>query len=270
MSLIERPSPTPRSPLKDAPLRHAGQSLDEALDDAVNDALGYAMAAAMGCIFAVMEWWRYYRHDTLHPYIYTIVAVVALGCSAPKIWTLLRKARWIRLGRDGERVVSEFLDQMRKDSYEVLHDVVGGNFNVDHVLVGPAGVYAIETKTRSKSGGTEETIHFDGLNVIIHGKPADPNPVDQAKANARWIRELLKNSTGKNFQVTPVVLFLPGWFVEQKAKKPDVLVLNPQDAGGRDKEPRRSAASFRRFPGSVPLEGVRQKQILTDTVVKPT
>ncbi len=32
-------------------------------------------------------------------------------------------------------------------------NAIGGNFNLDHVLIGPAGVFTVETKTHSKPGG---------------------------------------------------------------------------------------------------------------------
>ena len=217
-----------RSPLKDKPLRSAGQSLDDAIDERFSDAMDYVGLALATVMLAGFEWWRYLRHDTFHPWTFTFLALLAIPYSFYKWRKIIWSIRASRLGRDGERIVGEFLDQLRPLGYTVLHDVVGGNFNVDHVLIGPAGVFAIETKTLSKSGGAEETIQFDGTNIFIHGRTVDPNPVNQAQANARWIRELLKDSTSKAFEVTPVVLY-PGWYVEQKTKLRDVLVLNPKN-----------------------------------------
>lgn len=53
----------------------------------------------------------------------------------------------------------------------------------------------------------------------------DRDPVIQAKAAAGWIAELLKESTGNDFPVKPVVVF-PGWFVE--GRRLDAWVLNPK------------------------------------------
>ncbi len=220
--------PKSRSPLKERPLRHAGQSVNERLDDRWMDMLGFGLIAWFVISLAGLEWWRSYRHDTYHPFLFAFLALFTTAFSGWRIRTIVREIRLLKLGRDGERIVSEFLDQLRKDGYEILHDVVGGDFNVDHVLIGPTGVFAIETKTRSKSGGAEETVQHDGQNIIIHGYPVDPNPVNQANANARWIRELLKNSTGKDFPVVPIVLY-PGWYVERKTNATDVLVLNPKN-----------------------------------------
>jgi hypothetical protein len=55
------------------------------------------------------------------------------------------------------------------------------------------------------------------------------NPIEQARAQAKWLRGLLGETTGKRYDVRPVVVF-PGWFVEPVAKSEerDVWVLNPK------------------------------------------
>lgn len=56
----------------------------------------------------------------------------------------------------------------------------------------------------------------------------DDRIVVQALAQARWLRELLAESTGKRLPVWPVVLF-PGWFVEQQTGATRALwVLEPK------------------------------------------
>ena len=225
---MESQKPKKRSPLKDRPLRYAGQSVSEMMDDKFTDGMSLVLFAFLTVGFAFNEWWRSYRHDTFHPVAFGIIAVIACSYCGWRFGKIWRELKLMRLGRDGERIVAEFLDPLRKSGYEILHDVVGGNFNVDHVLIGPPGIFVIETKTRSKSGGQEETVQFDGTDIFIHERAADPNPLIQAKANARWIRELLKSSTSKDFPVVPVVLF-PGWYVEQKTKQNDALVLNPKN-----------------------------------------
>ena len=58
------------------------------------------------------------------------------------------------LGLRGERLVGEMLHSMLKDGFEVFHDFPiepdGKTGNIDHILVGPNGVFAIETKTYRK------------------------------------------------------------------------------------------------------------------------
>jgi hypothetical protein len=108
----------------------------------------------------------------------------------------------------------------------VIHDVVGDGFNIDHVVIGPGGVYSIETKTFSKR--IEGTVSFDGKSLKAAGYSPDRDPIVQGKAQAYWLKQLLAESTGRNVFVRPVVLF-PGWFVEaEKGAMKDFWVLNPK------------------------------------------
>jgi hypothetical protein len=45
------------------------------------------------------------------------------------------------MAKDGEKAVGEFLERFREKGYRIFHDIVGGDFNIDHVLIGPSGIY---------------------------------------------------------------------------------------------------------------------------------
>jgi len=131
------------------------------------------------------------------------------------------------LGVAGEIAVGQYLDRLHADGYQVFHDVLGKEFNLDHVLIGPAGVFTIETKTWNKPF-PEARISFNGEKLLVAGKAPDRDPVVQAQAQARWLRMQLRESTGKDFEVWPVIVF-PGWFVETRAAAHNKLwVLEPK------------------------------------------
>ena len=50
------------------------------------------------------------------------------------------------------------LEDLRAQGYAVFHDIPGDGFNVDHALIGPAGIFAIETKTRAKPADLAEIL----------------------------------------------------------------------------------------------------------------
>jgi hypothetical protein len=93
------------------------------------------------------------------------------------------------------------------------------------VVVGPTGVFCVETKTRSKPAKGAASVQYDGEKVTVDGFVPERDPVVQAKASAKWLRELLEASTGKRFFVQPIVLF-PGWFIEKMPSNAEVWVLN--------------------------------------------
>jgi hypothetical protein len=50
-------------------------------------------------------------------------------------------------GASGEEHVGELLDELPAGEWQVIHDATLGHGNVDHILIGPAGVFTVETKS---------------------------------------------------------------------------------------------------------------------------
>src|SRR4051812_13251983 len=65
---------------------------------------------------------------------------------------ILEQIERINHGERGERLVGAVLEQLRKDEYRAVHAISCGRGDIDHVLVGPAGIFAIETKHPRSSG----------------------------------------------------------------------------------------------------------------------
>jgi len=52
-------------------------------------------------------------------------------------------------GAEGEEVVGRILEGLAAKGWHVIHDVSFGRGNIDHIVVGPGGIYTIETKSRA-------------------------------------------------------------------------------------------------------------------------
>ncbi len=135
----------------------------------------------------------------------------------------------------GERYVSQFLFPLVGAGYCLFHDVeLGSNgkrSHVDHILVGPAGVFVIETRTRRKRGrqakALEADVTYDGKGIHFPWGE-DREGIDQAWANARKVKSLLEDTANiAGFPLYPI-LALPGWSVDatREFKKP--AVISPQ------------------------------------------
>lgn len=220
--------PAKRSPIKDPPLRHPGQSIDERRSELLADKVFFpVIVAGFLVFFAALEAWRTYvsRPPLWMDVAFAACAVVYAAVRITTVWPTLRA---LRLARDGERVVGQQLEDLRARGYQVFHDVMGTSFNVDHIIIGPGGIYTVETKTWSKPEGQSPKVWFNGEDIKVDGTNIDRDPVVQAKAQAKWIRELLAESTGKIFPARAVILF-PGWFVEATpGAYKDIWVLNPK------------------------------------------
>ncbi|MFA6962927.1 MAG: nuclease-related domain-containing protein [Opitutaceae bacterium] len=154
-----------------------------------------------------------------------------------EIRKLMRNRQQLRncyLGYFGERVVAEAIDPLKYDGFVVFHDVPVGDanapFNLDHVVVGSSGVFAIETKTRRKGrardGFADHQIIFDGQ-VLSYPWAEDRHGLDQALRQAKWLKEWLGQLLGANIPVQPILTF-PGWMILRRAKGA-VTVLNPRE-----------------------------------------
>ena len=174
-----------RSPLKDKPLRQPGQSLDEARRNLISAKLDpWAAVAAMMVILAGLEWWRSIKQIPFSPVLFSLAALVTVAILALRIVSLRPKLKALRQGSDGEKAVGEFLERLRGNGYQVFHDIIAKGFNIDHVLIGPTGIYALETKTLSKPIGRDARITFDAGRVLKGGIELDRNPATQARAQA--------------------------------------------------------------------------------------
>jgi hypothetical protein len=221
-------SPT-RSPIKDRPLRQAGQSLIEERERTLEDqVLPWLLAAMLFLVVAAVEWFQELTGAANSPRVFTLVAAVAVAACAWRIARIRPRLRRLRQGIDGEKAVGQYLERLRQDGYDVFHDVTAEGFNVDHVLVGPAGIFTVETKTWSKPERGDAKVAYDGTRLTANGLEPDRDPVVQAKAQSRWLGTIVRESTGRDFDVFPVVLF-PGWFVEQDRKsRSTVWLLEPK------------------------------------------
>lgn len=216
-----------RSPLKDKPLRNPAQSLDEEIAYLVDDvAVSYIVVTVLAGVLAMLEWIRWYMEQPYSPITYTVLAVIVLGVSLYKLFKIRAKLKLLKLGRDGEKAVGQYLELLRESGYRVFHDIVGDSFNIDHVVICEHGVFTIETKTYSKPVGGEAKILVNGKRLVINGFNNDDIAI-QAKAEAGWLKELLLESTGRKVDVHPVVVF-PGWYIDSKGADRDIWVLNPK------------------------------------------
>jgi len=218
-----------RSPIIDKPLRNPAQSLQEKRNELRDDKILFPVLMAWFLIaMAGYQWWLYLHPKQLNPIVFTAIVIFFCMYVGINIWRIWPELRQLNQGIEGEKVVGQYLEKLREQGYQVFHDLLGDTFNVDHVIIGPAGVFTIETKTLSKPERGQPRIQFDGELVWMNGKPLERNPVIQAKAQASWLCKLLDELTAKQIKVRPVVVF-PGWYIEHsQGALRDIWVLEPK------------------------------------------
>lgn len=131
--------------------------------------------------------------------------------------------RAYRLGAAGEEAVGGRLAKLDRSSWLVLHDIVvnAKGTNVDHLVVGPPGVFSINTKhhPKAKVVVTERTFR-------VNGYRKDYLPV--AVSEARSVSRTLGASVGFAVPVRPVIVMV-GAKLEVRSAPPDVSVVPCND-----------------------------------------
>jgi len=162
-----------------------------------------------------------------------ILLLATLTFFAVVVWPLVRllnRRRDVLLGWNAERAVGQRLDQLVAHGFRVYHDLSADGFNIDHVVVGRGGVFAVETKGRRKPprgrGNRDAAVNFDGHRLLFPGW-ADKRSPAQARDNARWLGRWLTEATGTEVHAFPR-LTLPGWMVNNTTPPKDFLAINPR------------------------------------------
>lgn len=156
-------------PFTELPLRPPGESLRLKIDELSTDFDTLVTSAAMiglGAAVFVTS-----MSSTLRPTLGLGIFVFTLGAyaySAIRLAKLQKKLWMYRLGFTGERIVGEELNQLLASGFKVFHDVPFENFNIDHVLVGPPGVYALDLLRREETfrRGREGAFNFVGAEHV--------------------------------------------------------------------------------------------------------
>jgi hypothetical protein len=219
-----------KSPITDNLLRTPGQSLDEEIDSVFNDkVIPYLLLSAMAFIVSVQEWLHFYSDYPPNPILYSILTFLTFFLTAYKIIQARKQLKNLRQGRDGEKAVAELLNFYREAKMKVFHDVIGDNFNIDHVVVSTRGIFLVETKTYSKPLKGKAEIIFNGKHLIKNNLPIGDSIMIQVTAGRTWLVNLIEELTVKKCNVQPVVVF-PGWYVKMTNEfNSNIWVLNPKN-----------------------------------------
>lgn len=177
---------------------------------------------------------------------HALVGGVVLAISLPpflffthRLWQRICLLRDCNLGFLGERAVGEELNSLLADGWKVFHDVEFDEhpgqktFNVDHVVVGPGGLFAIETKTRSKQALTPRDhspniVVFDG-STLEYPWGREDFGIRDARERSQHLSQWLTKSLQTVCSFRPV-LALPGWFVKRTGKS-DLHVVSGRELG---------------------------------------
>jgi len=155
------------------------------------------------------------------PFVAATLLVAAL------VWVIYSLVRGLRhverffKGARGEEKVAGILASL-PDAYHVFNDFAAGRAHVDHVVVGPGGVFSVETKTWRGVVSVEES------RILLNGQLPDRDPLAQTVKEAQLVRSVLA-AKGWDGPVTPVLVFASDSFAAHRANVRGVIVINSNE-----------------------------------------
>ena len=135
-----------------------------------------------------------------------------------------------RVGADGEEAIGSRLDKLTAHGWHVLHAVPVGTrgSDIDHVLIGPGGVYTVNTKRHPG-----KKVWVGGDTIMISGQRVPY--VRNSEFEAERAERLLSKAAGFPVLVRPVIVFMTGTLIPDiTIKKPPqrVIILDRTDVPG--------------------------------------
>ncbi len=174
----------------------------------------------------------YWFADTSNSLVGLIVWGVGVGVIffyLLKSLKLIRKRKLLRMGYRSELTVGEALNKLTLDGTYVYHDFPGDNFKIDHIVVGSAGIFTVESIARSTpanamAGRAAATVEYDGK-MLNFPKEDNYKIIEQAEWQASWLSDWISGIIGEPVAARAIVA-LPGWFVKRTSAD-GISVVNP-------------------------------------------
>jgi Nuclease-related domain len=218
-----------RPPVSGPLRRLPGQSVREELNRIVeNEVAAYVFYAI--AFWGLVAWEfarRWLRFGSPLGALVAVASLASIYC-AWRVFRLRRDVKNLTQADKAERHVSDLLRRMRDKDYVTFDDLMdesaGWKSNIDHVVVGPGGLFAVETKGFSVFGDGYIEIQADGV-LRLSGKEALKDPLGQAKSSAAKVSRHLEGCLHQKFWVHPVLVF-PGWGVRSPKSETGVVVLS--------------------------------------------
>lgn len=230
-----------RSPLQGKKIANLpGQQLTARITDYSDDMIASFMIMYLSLPLALFAWamrhvdWDKFRFGVSE----AVFLVAGLAIFAYGLWSYVRNPKSYLRAKEGqlaEQVTGQLLNRLVGPRCIVAHDVPCEGFNIDHVVIAPRCVYAVETKSFRKPRGSDNNSHykvaFDGT-ALRFPDFVDTKAAEQARRQAQWLARYLRESLGQEIPVTPAVA-LPGWWIERTdaAWRSDVRVFTPMGRG---------------------------------------
>ncbi|MFA6522717.1 MAG: nuclease-related domain-containing protein [Patescibacteria group bacterium] len=126
----------------------------------------------------------------------------------PLLWLFSKiKLRTDKFNRGlvSENEIDDVLKQLSEEYVYLSEGLNTARGNIDKIVVGPTGVWALEVKSHSGQ------FTFDGEHLLRNGSLMGKDFLGQAYAEAKTLQEIINSKVGLNIPVQPVLVFSNKW-----------------------------------------------------------
>ena len=217
---LRRRNKRSKEPFPEKRLRSAGESTSERSIDEFQEFIYTAMMITLTAFSGFFSVWTL-RDLNLYSVVVVLIAVTAATFwFGHKLVKRVRTASSYRLGAEGERVVGEqLMRDLLPKGFMVYHDLIldpnyeSNAFNIDHVVVGPTGVFVIETKTRSKQREAKRPVVKRKGDKIMFADFADSATIPQVQRASNELKKFLGPCLPDRNRVDWAIA-VPGWWTQ--------------------------------------------------------
>ena len=129
-----------------------------------------------------------------------VIAVAAMKYLEKYGLDKAKRSKDAERGAEAEEAVGAILDNLPEGNF-VIHDFDSGKGNIDHILIGPKGIFTLETKSHTGK------VSFDGEKLLRNGRPFEKDFLKRAWAQCYLVREILAKWGITTPLPEPVILF---------------------------------------------------------------
>lgn len=181
----------------------------------------FCCIAFIGLIVGLIDAGQKIRHESTTMILLTVI-IVGIPVLLFAIWQIrdIRKdytdvKKRIRDAEEGawaEEMINALLTKL-PDSYAVFHDLPYPGGDIDHIVIGPTGLFVLDTKSHSGKVVITEN------SISLNNHPFEKDIVSQIHEGAKWLEETLLVEGGIEAKPMRMIVFTRA-YVECKVKPP--------------------------------------------------
>ena len=224
--------------LDELPFRIPGASVLDRLDHTTSEFAVFGVAVATVPLTLLVTYLAYLHlsgeNVQLMDLVYlTCLMVGFLLYGTNKLRRLDAKKKRLRRIYAGLQLVAQEINRLMSSGYQVYHDFPSGRFHIDHIIVGPNGVFTIQSRIPSCFDGAVARRHFSvkAMGKELRAlKTTDAVTIRTTAFHGAWLANWLLTAAGEAVRVQPL-LTLPGFTIEA-VDTADVIMADPAQIVG--------------------------------------